>query len=562
MRARRFFCPTGLRLTAIAAAMTMAWTHNANAFEFETGNSDLSIRWDNTVRYNLGARMEAQDPRILNSPSYDESDAKFKKHDIVTNRVDLLSEVDVNYAGKFGARVSGAAWYDNAYRNNSVLTTAPGGVPSSYFNNRYNSTVDRYVNGPSGEILDAFVWSNFNLGNIPVNLKVGRHTNIWGEGLLLGQHAISYSQSPIDGVKAVTSPGIETKEVFLPIGQISAKAQVTDNLSVAAQYFYEWKSTRAPHGGTYLSGADTSFEVDRLGLAPNFAANRVPSLTPPNRGNFGVNAKYNLESLESTVGLYYRKFDDYTPWTGIQFLGAAGPFRFTYPKDVQLLGASIARVIGPVSASAELSYRKDGALNTTSTGISAIDNDGPRGNTWHAVVNGVYLLPATKLWDTGSLVAELAYSRLDKVTLHPELYHATGYNCVKIGTGSGGVPAAPGNDTDGCSTKDYAAFAVNFTPQYLNLFPSWNVDLPMSINYGFHGNAPSSGGGFEKALTWSLGVRATYRQNHEFSLRYSDAKVSTKYNAAGTTLIGGNALGSGVGSTDRGWLVFTYKTGF
>jgi hypothetical protein len=54
----------------------------------------------------------------------------------------------------------------------------------------------------------------------------------------------------------------------------------------------------------------------------------------------------------------------------------------------------------------------------------------------------------------------------------------------------------------------------------------------------------------------------TYRQNHEFSLRYSDARVDTKYNAAGTAVIGGNALGSGLGATDRGWLVFTYKTGF
>ncbi|MES2263883.1 MAG: DUF1302 family protein [Pseudomonadota bacterium] len=549
----------GLPRTAIAAALALALgcTGQALAFEFPSGNEDLSLRWDNSVRYNLGMRMEGQDRRILNSASYDESDAKFGKHDIVTNRIDLLSEFDLNYKRLAGFRVSAAGWFDQAYHDSSVTAPAPGGVPSSYYNNRYNHKVDRYVNGPSGELLDAFVWTNIKLGDVPVNVKVGRHTNIWGEGLLIGAHAISYGQAPIDGVKAVTSPGIETKELFLPIGQLSAKAQVTEQLALAMQYFYEWKSTRAPHGGTFLSGADTSFDVDRLGVGTNFAYDRADPLRPKNAGNFGLNARYNAESIESTIGLYLRKFDDYAPWVGLQLNNGARQFRFVYPKSVKLAGVSFARVIGPVSTGVELSYRKDAALNMPGTGVSLVDNEGPRGDTWHAVLNGAYLLPATSMWDTGSLAAELAYSRLDKVTSHPELFKGVGYNCVKTGTSN-----VVGDKTDGCSTRDYLAMALNFAPQYLNLFPSWNLDLPMSVSYGLHGNAPTGAGGFEKVMTWSVGGKLTFRQNHEFSLRYSDARASGKYNAAGTTLIGGNALGSALGATDRGWLVFTYKTGF
>lgn len=540
----------------LIAAMALAWAQQSGASEFETGVPGLALRWDNTLRYNLGVRMEGQDTRLLTSATFDESDAKFNKHDIVTNRLDWLTEVDVNYNGDVGGRVSAAGWYDNAYRNSSVKSVVPGYV-SSYFNDTYSRTVDRYVHGPSGEILDAFVWGNFSAGAVPVNVKVGRHTNVWGEGLLLGQHAISYSQSPVDGVKAVTSPGIETKEVFLPIGQISAKAQVSDNVSIAGQYFFEWKSTRAPHGGTYLSGPDTTFEVDRVAAAPGLVLNRIDYLHPRNRGNFGLNARYNMESIESTLGLYYRKFDDYTPWTGSEFNIPDRTFRFAYPTDVKLIGASFARVIGAISTGAEISYRKNGGLHSTPTGISSVDHEGARGNTWHAIVNGVYLMPATKLWDTGSLVAELAYSRLDKVTSHPELFKGVGYACIKSGT-----TATVGDKSDGCATKDFAAMAISFTPQYLNLLPSWNLDLPVTINYGLHGNAASGGGGFENALTWSVGAKMTYRQNQEFSLRYSDSHASTKYNAAGTTAIGGAGLSSTLGSTDRGWLVFTYKTGF
>ncbi|MBP6504829.1 MAG: DUF1302 family protein [Rhodoferax sp.] len=540
-------------LHGMAAALAIGWAGSAMAIELDTGNPDLRMRWDNTVRYNLGMRMEGQDRRLLNNPNYDESDSKFGKGSVVTNRVDWLSELDLSYRGQFGARVTGAAWYDNAYDDHSVHTTAPGGALTSYRNSEYNSTVKRYVNGPSGELLDAFVWANMDIGAVPLNVKVGRHTNIWGEGLLIGGHAISYSQSPVDGVKAVTSPGIETKEVFLPVGQVSGKAQVTDRLSIAGQYFYEWEPTRVPHAGTYLMGADTAPTVDRL---PNNWA-RAQSKKPGGDGNWGVAAKLNIEEIESTFGAYYREFNDYAPETGVQYLGAAGPFRFVYPEGVRLLGLSFARVIGPVSFGSELSMRKNGHLN--STGVSAANNTGARGDTWHAIVNGVYMLPKTSFWDTGTLVAELAYSRLDQVTKNPELYKAVGYNCAKVGGAAGNKL---GNKMDGCSTDDFAQIAINFTPQYLNIFPSWDMDVPLTVNYGLSGNAPSGGGGFERLMSWSMGVKMTYASRYEFTLRYADMAAATIYNAAGTTALGGNGLSSAVGATDRGWLTFTFKTAF
>jgi hypothetical protein len=545
------------RLPAFTALLLpLAGLGTAHAIELDTGNSDLTLRADTTVRYNLGMRADKPDSRILNNPTYDESDSKFGKGHIVTNRLDLLGEVDLNYRNQFGARVSAAGWYDNAYQNDTVHTVVPG-YASSYRNNTYSDSVQRYVNGPSGEILDAFAWSNFRLGDVPVNVKVGRHTNYWGEGLLLGAHAISYSQAPTDGVKAVTSPGIETKEVFLPLGQVSARAQLTQNLSVAGQYFYEWKNTRLPYGGTYFAPADMLFEgPDRLPVAANgLAFNRAPSLMPKQSGNWGLTAKYNIEAIESTTGLYYREFDDYQPWLTPQVLGSQGAFRLAYPTGVKLLGMSIARVIGPVSAGAELSVRHGGALNAT--GISAVDNEGPRGDTLHAIANGVMLFPKTPLFDTASLAFEAAYSQLLKVTSHPELYKGVGSAACRAVETPGVL--ASGNKADGCSSKQFVAMAVNFTPQWLQVLPSWDMDLPLSINYGIRGNAASAGGGSEGSLAWSIGVKMTYGQRHEFTLRYADTLAQSKYNTSGNTLIGGNGS---VGTTDRGWLAFTYKTGF
>ena len=522
----------------------------AVAASIDLPDSDYRLRWDNTLRYNLGMRMENQDRRIMNNPSYDESDGKFDKGDIVTNRVDILSEIDFAYRKEWGARVSAAGWYDQAYHDTDVRSQVAG-YQSSYDNDRYSGQVKRYAAGPSGEILDAFLWKNFRFGDTSINVKAGRHTNYWGEGLLFGAHAVSYSQAPLDGAKAVTSPGIETKEVFLPIGQISAKVQATENLTLAAQYFYEWDYTRLPYGGTYFGAADPFFEgPDRLPVAPGFSLKRENSKFGRDSANWGVMGKYEIDAISSNVGLYYRQFDDYQPWLAPEVSAATGSYRLVYPRNVKLVGLSFSRVFDTVSVGSEVSYRKGGALNAV--GIDTTDNEGPRGDTLHFVANAVYGVPRNFIANNATLVAEFAFSHLQKVTDHEELYlgeHSS--NCVDPRVGTPGS----GDKRDGCSTRNYAAMAVNYTPQYLSVFPSWDMTVPLTVNYGLSGNAASAGGGNEGALTWSAGVQLTYAQRYEFGLRYADSDAQSKRIPG--DMVGGNGA---VGGTDRGWLAFTFKT--
>ncbi|OYU41960.1 MAG: hypothetical protein CFE44_26765, partial [Burkholderiales bacterium PBB4] len=71
--------------------------------------------------------------------------------------------------------------------------TPSGANPSEFIGNRYNDQVKRFYKGPSGELLDAFAFTSFDAGQVPVSLKVGKHVVYWGEGILIGAHAISYS---------------------------------------------------------------------------------------------------------------------------------------------------------------------------------------------------------------------------------------------------------------------------------------------------------------------------------------------------------------------------------
>jgi hypothetical protein len=111
-----------LRKQVAVAAAAMCAAGGASALEFNTGNPDLAVRWDNTVRYNLSGRAERRDPAIANYSTTDESDNKFGGGKIVNNRLDIFSELDMVYQSRLGARLSAAGWYDAGYNDHSVPT--------------------------------------------------------------------------------------------------------------------------------------------------------------------------------------------------------------------------------------------------------------------------------------------------------------------------------------------------------------------------------------------------------------------------------------------------------
>ena len=89
---------------ALAAVMCVGYG-SAYAFNIPTGDQNLQLRFDNTVRYFLQYRIASQDQAILASPNGDDGDRNFDKG-IVSNRLDLLSELDfINKAKGYGVPV-------------------------------------------------------------------------------------------------------------------------------------------------------------------------------------------------------------------------------------------------------------------------------------------------------------------------------------------------------------------------------------------------------------------------------------------------------------------------
>lgn len=544
----------------------------ASAFELSLEDPDWSARWDNTLRYNLGVRAERQDTSVLNNASYDDSDSKFARGDVVTNRIDLLSEFDVKYKKRFGGRISAAAWYDDAYRNTDVKTnpvfTIPGlgNLSSAYPGEQYSSYTKRWNRGPSGELLDAFVFGNFDVGSTPVDMRLGRHNVYWGESFFSFVHGVSYSQGPVDMRKLSTTPGVEVKELYLPQTQLSGEVQLADNLSLGAQYMLEWDPSRLPDGGTYLSAVDFSslgggtYVINpasaaaiaaAIGLPPGSIA-AVPFLgvqdRPKNRGDWGIKATWRPEALNGALGFYYREYTDRFPQYvlgGLQQSGFPTDLRLSYLRDSKLLGVSLGKEIAGVSVGAELVYRKNtGLVNGSATFVG----QEPRGNTWHALVNALSLQPGNALYDGAVFIAELSYSRLGEVTSNEANY---------AGVGHGGCPS--GDKWDGCATRDAWGIALRFEPVWYQVTSGVDLKAPMFVQAGLKGNSPVPFGGNQGAGSYSLGLTAEIRSQYSVTLQYNDFLLRTKEG----TVNGLPAISSinGLGNTfaDRGWVSLTFK---
>jgi hypothetical protein len=111
---------------AAALAALVGVSGAARAAEIPTGAKDLELRLDSTFRYNFAYRTDPQDSAIIANPNADDGDRNFDRG-VVSNRLDLLAELDLAYRKSYGIRASGAAWFDQRYQTglgNDSPTTA------------------------------------------------------------------------------------------------------------------------------------------------------------------------------------------------------------------------------------------------------------------------------------------------------------------------------------------------------------------------------------------------------------------------------------------------------
>ena len=103
------------------------------------------------------------------------------------------------------------------------------------------------------QILDAFVYHNYAIGEQPGSVRLGKQVVSWGESTFI-RNSIN-EINPVD-VSAFRRPGAEVKEGLIPVNMFYVSQSLTENLSMEAFYQLEWDQTVVDNCGTFFSQAD------------------------------------------------------------------------------------------------------------------------------------------------------------------------------------------------------------------------------------------------------------------------------------------------------------------
>ncbi|WP_346830111.1 DUF1302 domain-containing protein [Pseudomonas abietaniphila] len=543
--------PLVFALTAVFGGVPLV-----QAFDFDTGNPDIRTRWDNTLKYSSAWRTKSASSQLTNSSTSvngDDGDRNFGKG-LISSRLDLLSEFDISYQN-FGARLSGAAWYDDVY-NKQNDNNSPGTVNSVSVNYDHFTDRTRNLHGRQAELLDAFIYGKGDLGEMPVSGRIGQYAMQWGESLFYGMNGIAGGMAPIDVVKGVSVPNTQFKELIRPVNQMSGQLQITPDVSIGAYYQFEWEANRLPGSGSYFS----SFDAIGQGNERLFAgAPLFPGAQPlafyhgsdkqaKDSGQGGVQVKWRTENYD--FGVYAIRFHDKNPQLLVRpdfanlnpLTGDAGEYSWVYGEGIKALGASFSTTVDAFNIAGEMSTRWDQPLASTNQrtllpgeGISNEADDAlyATGRTLHANLSWLATLSPNFLAQETSFLGEFAWNRTLSVTRNPD---AVDHN----------------------ADRDAWSFRTVYEPMYRQAFSGMDISIPFGVSFT-HGASESLGTAFgtDRGGDINIGVKGNYLNTWNLGLTYTHY-----YGPANTFLDASNNYTFEQSLKDRDFVAFSVSRTF
>lgn len=172
----------------------------------------------------------------------DDGRLNFDQGDLTSGIVKMTNDIQANWENyTFFARVS--SFYD------AVLDDS-GSYERSGIQDGAEVDAARDI-----DLLDFYVSGDFNVGDLPLNVRLGKQVVNWGEATFI-LNGIS-SWNPLD-VNAFRRPGAEIKEGLLPVWGAYASLGLPYDLSLEAFYQLEWQEFQLDRPGTPFAGSDVA----------------------------------------------------------------------------------------------------------------------------------------------------------------------------------------------------------------------------------------------------------------------------------------------------------------
>ncbi|GJM09159.1 MAG: hypothetical protein DHS20C11_14350 [Lysobacteraceae bacterium] len=364
-------------LAALASSFALAGS-NANAFEFDT-DGDWTVSWDTTVSYGASWRVQERDKnnigKVKNDPfvvllpndqqratigrwsvNSDDGNLNYDDGDLISNAVKVTTELDFSN-GQWGGFVRATGFYDFENADNDKL-----------------SQTAQDIVGKRIRLLDAFLWSDYTIGERYGTVRAGRQVVSWGESTFI-QGGINII-NPVD-VSQVRIAGAELKEVFLPQNMLWSSLDFTDNLSAEGVLMLEYDPLEPDPAGSYFSTNDFATpggQFVMLGFGtvpegfPGATIARAPNREPKDSDvQGGLALRYYSEALNGTeFGAFFFNYHSRLPLiSGTSVTNSSpesGEYFVEYPKNIRLFGLSFNTTLGTWAWSGEYSYRPNQPL--------------------------------------------------------------------------------------------------------------------------------------------------------------------------------------------------------
>ncbi len=349
-------------------------------------HNGLQGQLDTTLSYGIATRVESRDQSIIGianggtafGANSDDGNLNYDKG-IISNVFKVTSEMELSYQN-YGAFVRASAFYDIENEKGDRART-----PLS------EETLD--LAGSDVRLLDAYLWSQFDISNQPAEVRIGNQLLSWGESTFI-QNSIN-TINPVDASK-IRVPGAELREALIPVPILSAAMDTSDNTSLELFYQLKWEETRADPVGSYFSTNDFAADGGSRvmlgwGAVPDQISSgtvvsppattavvaRAPDQEAKDSGQFGLAFRYYSEALNNTeFGFYYINYHSRLPLIGAitgSAAAAAGVdpggqsyvetarYFISYPEDIKLYGLSFNTLLGRsgIALQGEVSYRQD-----------------------------------------------------------------------------------------------------------------------------------------------------------------------------------------------------------
>lgn len=394
--------PQWQRWTRLPLAMAVAAGVSGQAAAYSFNVGDVEAQFNTTLSAGAGWRVEDRDRRLIaqgnlgpeyapggslanigaSTNNYDDGNLNFESGDTYSKIVKGNSElylnhyVDNRYLTRIGGLLRGRYWYDFELKDESRAVDFVG--------QQRELNPQAKDNASGGEILDAYIFTDWYFGNVPVSLRYGKQVVSWGESTFIpgGINVIN----PVD-VPAFRAPGAQLKDALLPVEMFYMSAGVTENITVEAFVQADWEPVRPDDCGTFFSTNDFAADgcgpvllagqlPDSQAFAQGFIAPRIGDQEADSKDQFGVAMRWYVPELnDSELGFYYVKYNSRLPYVSGLLNNPSSPdpsqqsdpslpsasfpsYFIEYPENINLYGISINTTTpGGWSLGAEYSFR-------------------------------------------------------------------------------------------------------------------------------------------------------------------------------------------------------------